>query len=106
MMHSETNVEQHLGKLKESLQLTKAQQPAWKRFEQAVKTMAANKPLEHNQEHHMPDSGMDAHFARMEKNMSEMKSVVEARKALFETLTEEQKQSMENFMPGPFGPHG
>jgi hypothetical protein len=35
-----------------------------------------------------------------------MKTVFEARKALFETLTEDQKAAIDNLMPGPFGHHG
>lgn len=107
MMHSEANVEQHLGQLKESLQLTEDQQPAWEQFEQAVTTMAANKPAGPWGHAQGNDSGdMETHFAQMEQRMAQMKTVFEARKALVETLTDKQKEAMESFMPGPFGHHG
>jgi hypothetical protein len=106
MMHSEANVEQHLGQLKESLQITEAQQIAWESFEQAVKSMAANGPMTHNHEGHTPGGDMDNHFVQMEQRMAQMRSIHEARKALFNTLTDEQKKILENFMPGPFGHHG
>jgi hypothetical protein len=106
MKHSEMNVEQHLGNLRESLELTTEQHPVWERFEQAVKTMASNKPMTHAHGNHGPDSNMEDHFARMEQHMGKMKKVFEARKALYETLTEKQKETMKNSMPGPFSQHG
>jgi hypothetical protein len=103
-MHSGANVEQRLGNLKESLQLTAEQQPAWDQFEQAVKTMAESEP---DGRFHWDDEGSDSetHFAQMQQHLTQMQSVFEARKALYDTLTEQQQETMSGFMPGPLGNH-
>ena len=97
------NVEQRLGSLKESLNLTADQQPAWDQYEQAVKTMVENRPAGGP---HWNDSGdADTHFAQMEQHFTQMKAVFEARKALYDTLTDQQKETINNYMPGPYGHH-
>ncbi len=107
-MHSGANVEQRLGSLKESLQLTTEQQPVWEQFEQAVKTLAVSEPAGH---FHWGDAtgneggDSEAHFAQMEQHLEKMKTVFVARKALYETLTEPQKETMKGFMSGSFGHH-
>jgi hypothetical protein len=106
MMHSKANLEQHLSQLKKSLQLTKAQQPAWNRFAQAVKTMAVRGPMGHNHGDQVTSGDMASHFARMEQRMAQMKTVFEARKVLVETLSEDQKKAMENVMSRHLGHHG
>jgi len=93
------NIEQHLSELKTSLQLTADQQPAWDQFEQAVKTMAENRPWDNR------GTDAESHFDQMQAHFTQMKAIFDARKALYDTLTEQQKETVNNYMPGPFGHH-
>jgi len=92
------NIEQRLGDLKKSLELTTEQQPAWDQFEQAVKTMAENTPWGNA-------TDIDSHFTQMQAHFTQMQTVFDAHKALYDTLTEQQKATFNNHMPGPFGHH-
>jgi len=94
------NIEQRLGSLKESLNLTADQQPAWDQYEQAVKTMVDNRPAGGPWDN---NANADAHFTQMEQHFAQMKAVYDARKALYDTLTDQQKETINNSMPGPFG---
>lgn len=99
-MHFGGNIEVGLSTLKQSLKLTTEQQPAWDQYEQAVKNMVDSRPAGH------PNWGnADEHYAQMEKHFTQMKAVFDAQKALYDTLTDEQKQKVNNTMPGPFGHH-
>jgi len=93
------NIEQRLGDLKKSLELTTDQQTAWDQYETAVKSMAESKPWE--------NMGTDAqsHFDQMQAHFSQMQAVHNAQQALYDTLTEQQKATINNFRPGPFGHH-
>ena len=106
MMHSKANIDQHLSKLKKSLRLTEKQKPAWDHFEQAVKTVTTSGPMGHFHGQQGPSGDMKSHFAQMEQRMTKMKTVFQTRKALIDTLTEDQKKTLYNFMPGPFGHRG
>lgn len=98
-MHLGANAEQRLGDLKLSLQLTGEQEPAWNRFETAVKNLSASAPW------NTPSTDIEGHFDQMQDHLTQMKAVFEARKALYETLTEQQKATVNNYLPGPFGHH-
>jgi hypothetical protein len=104
MHHGGGNIEQRLGTLKESLNLTAEQQPAWDQYEQAVKSLSESRPTGHPNWDNAPGE-TEAHFAQMEQHLAQMKTVFEARKALYETLTDQQKETIDNYMPGPFGHH-
>lgn len=95
------NVEQRLGNLKESLNLTAEQQPAWDQYEQAVKTMVESRPARGPHWNNAGDA--ETHYAQMEEHFTQMKAVFEARKALYDTLTDQQKETINNYMPGPYG---
>ena len=93
------NVEQRLGDLKKSLELTTEQQTAWDQYETAVKSMVESRPWE--------NMGTDAesHFDQMQAHFSLMQAVHDSQKALYDTLTEQQKDTLNKSMPGPFGRH-
>ena len=93
------NIEQRLGDVKKSLELTTKQQPAWDQYEQAVKAIAQSRPWE--------NMGTDAtsHFDQMQAHFTQMKTVYDAQQALYGTLTQQQKATFDNLMPGPFGHH-
>lgn len=99
-MHYSGNVEERLGSLKDALQLTSKQQPAWDKYEQALKTMTESHPRWGN-----AASDADTHFAQMEKHITQMKAIFEARKALYGSLTKQQKQTIDKYMPGLYGHH-
>lgn len=93
------NVEQRLGDLKKSLELTTDQQTAWDQYETEVKSMVESRPWE--------NMGTDAesHFDQMQAHFSQMKAVHDAQKALYDTLTEQQKDTINKYMPGRYGHH-
>jgi hypothetical protein len=93
------NVEQRLGDLKKQLELTTEQQTAWDQYEQAVKALAETGPMGN------PGTDVESHFNQMQAHFTQMKAVFDARKALYGTLTEQQKETIDNYMPGPFGHH-
>ena len=99
-MHYGGNIEERLGNLKESLKLTTEQQPAWEQYEQAVKSMIEGHPRWGR-----AYGDADSHFAQMEQHFAQMKTVFETRKTLYEALTDQQKQTIDNYMPGPYGYH-
>lgn len=99
-MHYGGNFEQRLSGLKESLELTDEQQPAWDQYEQAVKTMTEGHPRWGK-----APRDAESRFDRMEQHFTQMKAVFESRKALYETLTDEQKETVDKYTPGPFGHH-
>jgi hypothetical protein len=104
MMNRGAVIEQRLSTLKDTLKLTAQQQPAWDHFEQAVKEMVASQPLQHpgwGPAGFAGPASADAHLAQMEKRVAQMKKVVEARDALFDTLTPQQKSTVEGFFPPP-----
>ena len=98
-MHFGGNMVQRLGDLKELLKLTNEQQSAWDQYEQAVKSMVESGPW--------ANMGTDAesHFDQMQAHFTQMQAVHDAQKALYDTLTEQQKETLNNYMPGPFGHH-
>jgi Spy/CpxP family protein refolding chaperone len=99
-MHGSVNVEQNLGDLKASLDLTTDQQPVWDQYESAVKNMIETRPMDR------PRTGSaEEHFAQMEEHMTHMQAVFKARKTLYETLTDEQKKTLDGYGPGPYGHH-
>jgi hypothetical protein len=106
MQHSQAEVGQRLGSLKQTLKLSTEQAPAWARFEQAVTTMASNRPMGHAHGSQAPHGNMADHAGMMQQHMAQMQAVFEARKALIDTLTEEQKATMQNFMHDHVGHHG
>ena len=89
------NIEQRLGDVKKSLELTTKQQPAWNQYEQAVKAMAQTKPGE------ISGTDISNHFDQMQAHLTQMKTVYDARQALYDTLTQQQKATFDNLMPGP-----
>lgn len=91
------NIEQRLGDVKKSLNLTSKQQSAWAQYEQAVKTVVKNKPWEN------AGTDMAAHFDQMQAHFTQMKAVYDAQQALYATLTEQQKETLNTNLPGPFG---
>lgn len=104
LMHYGGNIEQNLGELKESLNLTAGQLAAWDQFEQAVKTMLENGPAGHP---YWGNGGgnADEHYAQMQEHFTQMKAMFDAHKALYDTLTEQQRETLNNYMPGPYGHH-
>jgi len=90
------NIEQHLEELKTALQLTTDQQTAWDQFEQSVKAMTASGHW---------NSGMGFMGGDPETHFTQMKAVFDAHKALYDTLTDQQKDTLNNHMPDSFGPH-
>lgn len=104
LMHHGGNIEQHLNQLKESLKLTANQQPAWDQFEQAVKTMMENGPAGHPYWDN-GSSNADEHYNQMEQHFTQMKAMFDAHKALYDALTDQQRQTLDNYMPGPYGHH-
>jgi len=93
------NIEQQLSDVKKSLELTTEQQTAWDQYEQAVKALAANKPWENS------GTNMANHFDQMQAHFTQMKTVYDAQQTLYSTLTQQQKATFDNLMPGPFGHH-
>lgn len=93
------NIEERLGDLKKSLELTSEQQTAWDQYETAIKSMVESRPWE--------NMGTDpqSHFDQMQAHFSQMQAVHDAQKALYDTLTEEQKATLYKYMPGRHGHH-
>ena len=104
------NPQQHLQEMKTSLKLTTEQQPVWDAFEKAALTqMKSMQGMRESMQgmHGGPGSGenMADHMAQMEARFAGMKKVHAARQALFDVLTDEQKELMQHQFPGWHGQH-
>lgn len=101
-MHGGQGMEQRLTTLKSELKLTSQQEPAWQKFEQAVKAQQTG----HGQGHGAMQPGADpmqSRIAWMEQRLAGMKTVAKAQQDLYKVLTPEQKSVADSFFGAPVG---
>lgn len=93
----QARVDARLAALEEGLDLTDEQQPAWRAFEQAIRSRAS--ACKTDAAAAAQADPLQARIAELETQLSGMKAVAKAREDLIAVLTPEQKAMMAGF-PG------
>lgn len=91
--------------LKAELGVTDAQLPAWNAYAEALKrnfeSMKAMRPtVQASVEGRNPVDRLDAHLAQMESRLASLKNIKPSLKALYDTLTPEQRKTANAVLTG------
>lgn len=101
-------VEEHLAALKSGLGITEAQMPQWNAFADAVRarvkamrTMAGQMLMAHRAAPMSWPDRLAQHEQRLTARLDGLKAMEGPTKALWDALSEEQRNRAEDLMPGP-----